>query len=382
METEITLNADRDEQAVKAVREGDLERYRELVQRHERRVFAVAWSRLGNATLAEDAAQEAFVRGYQRLWLLNDGAKFSAWIAAITRRVAINCGLRHRRELNKRERWALEPITTANESAELCTPEILRQALAELPAAHRECLVLYYLEGQSGAEAATALGISEPSLRVRLHRARAALRVRLEDRLAESLEQLRPPRPLGSGVMGAILSSSSAKAVGGAGLGAKVAGYLMSFKFFASFFWLIGLLPVLLLGWVFLWMERRNYRFAKGFRAQLHRELSNRTLWGIIGMMVLMLAVSLCPSSWKGVLNKKELWLFVGILSLFSLLASARRLAFRRDRFNVSAFITSLVLTAAFLAFGFGLLPMSALGTFFIIFTLAVLIGYGLRTFL
>ena len=42
-----------DSAAVSAVRGGDVERYRELVERHERRVFAVAWSRLGDAALAE-----------------------------------------------------------------------------------------------------------------------------------------------------------------------------------------------------------------------------------------------------------------------------------------------------------------------------------------
>src|ERR1039457_3409057 len=107
MQTEMT-SAQQDESAVAAVRSGDAERYRELVERHERRVFAVAWSRLGDAALAEEVAQEAFIRAYRKLWLLGDGAEFSAWIAAITCRVAINCGLRNRRELNKRQRWALE----------------------------------------------------------------------------------------------------------------------------------------------------------------------------------------------------------------------------------------------------------------------------------
>src|SRR3954470_8910149 len=108
MQTEILEAFEPDAHAVDAVRRGDAERYRELVERHERRVFAVAWSRLGDAALAEEVTQEAFIRGYRRLWLLGDGAKFSGWISTIARRVAINFGLRHRRELNKRQRWALE----------------------------------------------------------------------------------------------------------------------------------------------------------------------------------------------------------------------------------------------------------------------------------
>ena len=228
MHSESSTGPGKDAQSVSAVRGGDVERYRELVERHERRVFAVAWSRLGDATLAEEATQEAFIRGYRRLWLLGDGSKFAGWITAIARHAAINLGLRHRRELNKRERWALEqsdaPETPA---ADVCPPEMLRHTLEELPAAHRECLVLFYLEGKSGVEAAAALGISEAAFRVRLHRARGALREQLEEKLAGSLEKLRPAKSLVPAVMAAILVSSSAKAAtaGGAvaaGVGAKV----------------------------------------------------------------------------------------------------------------------------------------------------------------
>ena len=222
MQTEMTDSATQsareDQAAVTAVRGGDAERYRELVERHERRVFAVAWSWLGDGALAEEVTQEAFIRAYRRLWLLGDGAKFAGWVSTIARRIAINFGLRHRRELNKRERWALEnpAASTAEDSAAdtdpLYTPETLRQTLAELPAAHRECLVLFYLEGKSGTEAAAVLGISEAAFRVRLHRARGALRERLEDKLAGSLRKLRPARTLVPGVMAAVLVSASAKA--------------------------------------------------------------------------------------------------------------------------------------------------------------------------
>ena len=71
METEMTSSelpsAQQDESAVAAARHGDAERYCELVERHERRVYAVAWSRLGNAALAEEVTQEAFIRAYRRL---------------------------------------------------------------------------------------------------------------------------------------------------------------------------------------------------------------------------------------------------------------------------------------------------------------------------
>src|ERR1035438_4598023 len=141
MEAEMTTGGHSDEQALAAVRGGDAERYRELVERYERRVYGVAWSWLGDPTLAEEATQETFIRGYQRLWLLEDGAKFAGWITTIARRVAINLGLRNRRELKKRERWALEQIgpsgSPISEASEICPPETMRQTLGELPAGHR-----------------------------------------------------------------------------------------------------------------------------------------------------------------------------------------------------------------------------------------------------
>ena len=283
-----------DSAAVSAVRGGEVERYRELVERHERRVFAVAWSRLGDATLAEEATQEAFIRGYRRLWLLGDGAKFAGWITAIARHAAINLGLRHRRELNKRERWSLEQAaasdTSASESAAPCTPEMLRQTLAELPAAHREGLVLFYLEGKSGAEAAAALGISEAAFRVRLHRARGVLREQLEAKLEGSLQKLRPSKTLVPAVMAAVLVSSSAKAAtaGGtlaAGAGGKVLatlGKTFIFSWLVPLFSLIGALPGVGFAWWLGGVERRNYREPDGFRARMHRDFFRSFVWGYV----------------------------------------------------------------------------------------------------
>lgn len=288
----MTDSARLDQSAVTAVRGGDAERYRELVERHERRVFAVAWSRLGDAALAEEATQEAFIRAYRRLWLLGDGAKYSGWVATIARRVAINFGLRHRRELNKRERWALEnfsetaPENSSTGNEPLHSPETLRQTLAELPAAHRECLVLFYLEGKSGAEAAATLGISESALRVRLHRARAALRERLEEKLEGSLTKLRPTKTLVPAVMASVLSSSKVATGGGAAL-LGVLVKLSPFKWLVPFFAAgLGALPALAMSAAAARAEQRNYREPEGFRAQMSRAMHRRILW-VVPLMVI-----------------------------------------------------------------------------------------------
>jgi RNA polymerase sigma factor (sigma-70 family) len=384
MDTETNLNLDQDKQAVQAVRGGDAERYRELVERHERRVFAVAWSRLGDAALAEEVAQEAFVRAYQRLWLLGDGAKFSAWIAAITRRVAINCGLRNRRELNKRQRWALEQTATpADEPSELCPPETLRQALAGLPDAHRECLVLFYLEGKSGAEAAAALGISESALRVRLHRARAALREQLEERLGQSLEQLHPPRPLSSAVMGTILSYPSAKMAAGAGIGAKVLARLLPFKFLTWLFWAIWALPMLpgvLLRLKTVRLEQSNYRDAAGFRARLYHDWRSRMVWPMLLLLVvaqgLIMGVVIYTVPIFGI---KTFYLGIAALLVPVIFFAARRLVITSNRFHIATLVSCLIMLAGLLAIGLGFLPVSAFSVCMMLYMVAFAIGYGAR---
>ena len=140
-----------DANAIQAVRDGDKERYTELVERYQRMVYAIAWSRLGDADLCEDAAQETFVKAYRYLMALRNPEKFPGWLARIAQNVSTSILRKRRRELDKRERWKLEPHTgqavLPEEANGTPIAETLRSTLAELPVQHRECLVLYYLEG-------------------------------------------------------------------------------------------------------------------------------------------------------------------------------------------------------------------------------------------
>ncbi|MDB6154625.1 MAG: sigW 15 [Chthoniobacteraceae bacterium] len=133
MKPSPTTDLNPDCAAISAIRGGDRHRYREPVERYGDKVFAVAWCRLGDGDLAEEAAQEAFIHGYHRLALLDNAEKFGAWITAIARNAAINL----------------------------------------------ECLALFYLEEKTVAEAAAFLGLSETAFTTRLHRARTALRTQL-----------------------------------------------------------------------------------------------------------------------------------------------------------------------------------------------------------
>lgn len=281
-----------DAAAVNAVQGGDRERYRELVDRYAPKVFAVAWSRLGDRDLAEEATQEAFIAGFRRLPLLRQAEKFGAWITTIARHTAINLGLRHRGELRRRQRWAQEhpeasqapspgpdPLATDGPSAS----QTLRASLEALPAIHRECLVLFYLENRSIAEAARALGVRESTFKVRLHRARSALRDAMELQLEAQLEELRPPSRLAQAVMVALPAQpASWLAVGGLG---PALGKLLPISGLWLLFQCLIPLPGILLG---AWLGRKdlaNFRDPDGFRARLYRHQSRRMLLMVFLLM-------------------------------------------------------------------------------------------------
>ena len=351
-----------DQQAVAAVREGDIARYRELVERYQRRVYAVAWSSLGDAMLAEEATQEAFIRAYRSLPLLGDGAKFAAWISAIARNLSHSLGRRHQRELNRCARWALEqPTVESPASAEepACTPDMLRQTLAELTPAHRECLVLFYLQDKSGAEAAAMLGIAEPALRVRLMRARAALREKLEARLGQSLEQLRPSSTLTPSVMAAITSTASAKTIGGAGLGTTLMaalGKILPFKLMLLFIPVISMAPGMGMAWWVARADLRNFREVEGFRARRYRHLFGRRVWLILAAIMLFSFVF--AKVGIRALGEHAIFLGLGLAYLVMLGVFLRSLRLNRSWFHIGIFINCLCMTVGLLAIGFGWMPV------------------------
>ncbi|MBL9137873.1 MAG: RNA polymerase sigma factor [Verrucomicrobiales bacterium] len=291
--TTNTTSTQGDHEIVHAVRAGELDRFRELIERYEGQVYAVAWSRLGDASLAEEVVQETFIKAYRYLGWLRDPSRFGAWLTRITRGLAINFGIRHRRELHRRQRWALDLSATGTgeavlEEGPLVSHDALREALAGLSANHRECLVLHYLEGRSIQDAAQALGISAGAFKVRLHRARAALRESIETRLGDSLRQLGPRTSQASAIMAALPGIGSAGAGSGLLAGLGVTKLLpMS--------WVALLLP--LVSMVFgvgaaAWLanaERKNYLEPAGFRARLHYRATLRNL--ILTAVVLTLVL-------------------------------------------------------------------------------------------
>lgn len=169
-----------------AVRGGASDQYAVLMRRYNQRVYRVARSIVRDDPEAEDVAQQAFVTGYQRLAQLEDGNRFAAWVTRIAANEALG-------RLRKRRRTTplADVELVADEGPASGGPEqaaslreltvLLERAVDGLPEAYRAVFVLRDVEELTTADTASALGISEGSVRVRLHRARAALRQTIDE---------------------------------------------------------------------------------------------------------------------------------------------------------------------------------------------------------
>ncbi|HEX9642016.1 MAG TPA: sigma-70 family RNA polymerase sigma factor [Candidatus Krumholzibacteria bacterium] len=173
------------------LRAGDDAAFTELVRLYGPRMLATTRHILRDEDEAQDALQEAFVSAAAAIGRFEANSRLSTWL----HRIAVNAALMRRRRRRPERELDIEPFLphfTAEGQFELPPGEwakpadirLERQELGELvlgkidqlPETHRNVLMLRDIEELSGAEAAQALGISPNAVKVRLHRARMALR--------------------------------------------------------------------------------------------------------------------------------------------------------------------------------------------------------------
>ena len=167
-----------DESLVRRWQSGDLSGASVAIQRHERMVFAAALQVLRDPTAAEDAAQETFLRAHERIATLREPAALGGWLRQICVRLCID-QLRRTRPHELDESYP-DPSPGPLEHAEARDAlERFEAALDRLPAGQRVVVLLRDVDGFDTAETAELLGLSDASVKMRLSRARAALRAAL-----------------------------------------------------------------------------------------------------------------------------------------------------------------------------------------------------------
>jgi RNA polymerase sigma-70 factor, ECF subfamily len=163
---------DTDPALIKAAAGGDLVAFEQLVRDHQQPVWRFLRRLLGDDGLAEDVAQETFVRLYRRLSSYTFESKFSTWLFQIARNAGID-------ELRRRERQARVAASVSQQQpASVPPPDLhaeLQAALDSLPDDLREAILLVEVLGLRYREAGAVLGIPEGTVKSRVFHARQKL---------------------------------------------------------------------------------------------------------------------------------------------------------------------------------------------------------------
>ena len=165
---------------------GDENAFESLIRKYQKQVHAFAFRKVGDFQTAEDITQETFLRVYQKLATLNDPAKFSAWLHAIVNHLCIAW---HRKSLLQTELLQEVHISEIETDVysryvtvehEKTTAEaqraLVRKLLTKLKESDQEVITLHYFEEMTSSEIGTHLGVSENTIKSRLHRARQQLK--------------------------------------------------------------------------------------------------------------------------------------------------------------------------------------------------------------
>jgi RNA polymerase sigma factor (sigma-70 family) len=160
-------------------RQGDPDAVRSIYRSHGRLVYAVAYKVLGDRGLAEEAAQQTFVKAWRAAQSFDESRELGPWLAAIARRVAIDL---YRREAVR----AVDPIDAvpAGAPALVATPPSaeavydvweVRQAVEQLPPDEQEVVRLQHLDGFTHTQIAERLGVAVGTVKSRSFRAHKRL---------------------------------------------------------------------------------------------------------------------------------------------------------------------------------------------------------------
>lgn len=174
-----------DAELVNRVRAGDAAAYGGLVARYRGRLGRYAVHMLGNREDAEEALQDAFVRGYRSLASCDDPARFGAWLYGILVNRCRTVGARtaRRRRIFVDGDAAIATAAATNGGPERPTEwdDVVERALARLSPVYREAFLLKYIEDLEYEEMARLTGAGVSALKMRVKRAREQLQIFLKE---------------------------------------------------------------------------------------------------------------------------------------------------------------------------------------------------------
>lgn len=183
------------EELIARARLGDETAFQSIFDRYSRPILSFIYDMVSERDVAEELAQETFVRAYKGLGALNDAERLSTWLFGIARNVALEAVRARRRDARKvgiddpqvLELSGSDPLP----EGELLSKEfneVIRAALQALDEDKRTVFTLKVFQQRSYEEIAAITGFSIAKLKTDLHRARLEMRRRLRPYLGSSYE--------------------------------------------------------------------------------------------------------------------------------------------------------------------------------------------------
>lgn len=169
-----------DEQLAAKFKNGEKEAFEELVKRFQQSVFTIAYRYLGNSPDALDAAQDTFLKLYNKIHLYDEGCLFRPWLYRIAANTAKDF-LKKRRQWEQLDDNIKSPI--GNPQALLLDDlrgEEIEKILLKLPEKYRMALILRHMEGLEYKEMATVLKLPLNTVKSHVRRGRELLRKELK----------------------------------------------------------------------------------------------------------------------------------------------------------------------------------------------------------
>jgi RNA polymerase sigma-70 factor (ECF subfamily) len=200
--------AEEDRVLIAQVQGGDMAAFRQLVERHQRRAFAIALALVRDENDARELVQDAFLRVYKSIGSFQGGSSFFTWLYRIITNLSIDLIRKPGRQTTDIDDARLDleesgdaafPLLARVDGADPADvvrrseiAERLQHALEALPSYHRGVIVMREVEGLSYEEMAEAMGVSKGTIMSRLFHARQKLQKALADCYEEQIG--RPPQ--------------------------------------------------------------------------------------------------------------------------------------------------------------------------------------------
>lgn len=192
-----------DAQLVHRCLAGDDSAFTTLVKKYQKRVHALAWRKVGDFHIAEELAQDTFLKAYEKLGTLKNPNQFAGWLYVITNRLCIAWHRKQKSPMESLETTSGEEIEEMSyrhyedEAREKAAVEDRRERvnalLEKLPESERTVVTLHYLGEMTSKAIGEFLGVSPNTVRSRLQRARNRLLKEQEEMIRETLGSVHLP---------------------------------------------------------------------------------------------------------------------------------------------------------------------------------------------